>query len=51
MLQLDLDTTDRSKKEFIESVIEYCKPFFDEALGFNFSKNDCLMKAMPVGEL
>ena len=42
MPQLEFDATSQSKREFIESVIEFCKPFFDEALGFDFSKNDCL---------
>lgn len=42
MPQLEFDAASQSKREFIESVIEFCKPFFDEALGFDFSKNDCL---------
>lgn len=42
MPQLEFDAASQSKMEFIESVIEFCKPFFDEALGFDFSKNDCL---------
>ena len=44
MPQLEFDAASQSKREFIESVIEFCKPFFDEALGFDFSKR--MMKSM-----
>ena len=50
MLELNLDPFRQSKKEFIESVIETCKPIFDDAFGLNFSKDDCLKVAFCTFE-
>lgn len=50
MLELNLDPFRQSKKEFIESVIETCKPIFDDAFGLDFSKDDCLKVAFCTFE-
>lgn len=42
MLRLNLDASRRSKKEFIELVIEACKPIFNDAMGYDFFKEDNL---------
>ena len=50
MLELNLDPFRQSKKEFIESVIETCKPIFDDAFGLDFPKDDCLKVAFCTFE-
>ena len=50
MLELNLDTFMQSKKEYIESVIEICKPIFNDEFGLDFSKNDCLKVAFCAFE-
>lgn len=50
MIELNLDPFRQSKKEFIESVIEACKPIFDDAFGLDFSRDDCLKVAFCTFE-
>lgn len=50
MPQLNLDVAGLSKKEWIESIIEECKPIFDDAFGFDFSRNGCLKIAFCTFE-
>lgn len=50
MLQLNLDSEKRTKREFIESVIEICKSIFNDAFGPDFSKNNSLKVAFCTVE-
>lgn len=50
MQELNLDAFRQSKKEFIESVIETCKPIFNDAFGLDFSRDDCLKVAFCTFE-
>ncbi len=50
MLELNFDPFRQSKKEFIESVIETCKPIFNDAYGLDFSRDNCLKVAFSTFE-